>query len=197
MSDTSRSPMVTGPHTAGLCRYCRRQMWRGHTTGTGLLPAADTVEGACTTCAKWILEHPGEDPREAKGTTAELVPAMRHEHSRGWRHDPARACATAEPRMFDPDPDRDDPEADETYRALLRHSRATAAVEYCAGCPLRYLCRAKAHRHGYEGLWGGVVFGRLRWTDYLSGEQGYTRHATPGWIANRERVMARRSGVAA
>lgn len=190
MSDLPRSPMVSGPVTSGLCRYCSRQMWRGHITGTGLLPAADTVPGACSTCAKWCLDHPGEDPRDCKGVVAEQPPAMRPEGSPSWRHDPRRACHDADPTAFDPDLDRDDPESTVHYRALLRHRRTMAATQYCRDCPLRYLCRAQAHLRGYEGLWGGVEFGRLIWTDMLSGEQGYTRHATPGWIRAREQRLA-------
>jgi hypothetical protein len=193
MSRLPRSVMVAGPVAAGLCRYCLRQVWRGHTTRTGLLPAADTVAGACSTCAKWCLDHPGEDPRHSIGATAEQVPAERGESTWRWRLDPRRACRSAPPTAFDPDPDPDDPQNTKDYRATLRHARQRAAVEFCAPCPLRYHCRAAAHLHGYEGLYGGVVFGRMLWTDQATGEQGFTRHARPGW----RRAYAARTRMAA
>lgn len=172
-------PDTHPPHSAGLCRFCLREVWRGKLAKTGLVAADDRVGGvACGACAKWCLDHPGEDPRNSNRTHAEQVPAERAEVDRDWRHDPRRQCVGADPILFDPDPDKDDPaHGGRRFRATVRDARIGAAARLCGPCPVRDRCRAAALTHGYEGLFGGVFSVRYRWTDLLTGEQGWTVHA--------------------
>jgi hypothetical protein len=188
---------ASAPVFVDLCRYCHRPMWHGSRPGAVLLPPAPRHPGACGGCGSWLDDHPGGDPRRARNTVAEQVPAEWSEDNPGWRNDPARRCAGADPILFEPDPDPDDEPRTPAVAACVRDARRAAAQVFCGPCPLRQTCAETALAHGYEGVWGGRHFGRIRWEDLLTGETGWTVHATKTarrdwarWTRHAEQVPA-------
>ncbi len=166
------------PVQAGWCRYCLRQMFTGSRPGLRVLSPCSRWPGACDTCGTWLDDHPDGDPRDARNTTAERPLPERPEDDPSWRRDPARHCAGADPLPFEPDPDEDDDPAGQPSPEWLAQAREQAARSLCGPCPVRETCAAKALAHGYEGLWGGVLYGPVAWVSLLNGERGWTVHAT-------------------
>lgn len=163
----------SGPTTSGLCRYCQRQMWTATGDQTGLVRVSrDSV--TCVTCVSWQQDNPGLDPRRARGTTAEQIPAEWTEDDPRWRADPDLGCAGAPTELFAPDPDPDELDGDDAARRAVWDERRRIARRVCAPCPRRGECLQTAHEHGYEGLWGGVFFDFYWWRDLETDRTGPT-----------------------
>lgn len=182
------------PQSRGLCRYCLREMWNGKRIPAGKCRSTD--RGFCATCERWIQRY-NEDPRLSKFSVAEQVPAERAESGVGWKDSPDRRCADLPTQFFAAELDSDDPE----FVELTTHERKeqwaqrrSIAVTLCGSCPFITRCRTNAQQMGYEGLWGGVWFSRLRWEDLVTGEQGPTIHASR---RAREQYEARKENAAA
>lgn len=181
---TSNHLMDHTPHVVGLCSDCRREMWTGTDhPPTGLKVSPDPRY--CGTCHHWRVAHPGQDPRYARNTRAEQVPAEWGEDDPTWR--PRGNCAGSdEPELFDPFPDVDEREPGWSAEIAVKTAQV-AADSYCSFCPVILICRAKAEHHGYEGVWGGAFFDRETWTDLLvPGVGGETIHH-PNRLRERRR----------
>lgn len=126
----------------------------------------------CQTCEGWMATNGATDPSLGRGNAGERIPAERPELDSRWRDDPDLACRDAPPALFWPDPD-----PDEDVPAIDPGTRREVARRVCGSCPVRHQCRDAALGNGYEGLWGGALFGLYRWDDLLTGESGDTVHA--------------------
>lgn len=157
------------PRVVGRCRWCHREVWAGVGDALGYLRVIRDTD-RCEQCHRWIRTHPeGADPRDARNTAAEVLAAERPEEDPSWRE--VARCVGVPIAELLPTPDESDPPA--------AMDRRYAAQRLCGPCPARARCRATADEHGYEGVWGGVMFERYRWHDLLSGERGDTIHALP------------------
>lgn len=170
---TSNHRMDHRPFICGLCRDCRREMWTGTPNPpNGVKVSADPW--ICQTCDNWRTYHPGRDPRYATNTHAEQVRAEWPEDDPTWRRR-GNCNGTAEPEVFDPEPDPDE-RPPEWTRELQEKTWGYAIDAYCVGCPVINVCRAKAEFHGYEGVHGGAVFEREQWWSPITGASGRTIH---------------------
>lgn len=175
-TSTRQQPRLAGPPSphpvsAGLCQFCRRLMWRQTKNERGLLKS-NAAETTCVSCVAWMNEHPGQDPRERRNHAAERIPPERAESDQRWRIG-RKACADAPRRLFDPDPDPDDDEGG-CGAAPTFDERRAAARRYCATCPVLDNCRQTALERGYEGLWGALLIGYVRWVELDTGDFGPT-----------------------
>lgn len=155
-------------HSAGLCHYCLREMWSNLPEGKarrGML-AVSVDPGVCESCARFLKEQDGADPRDHKGSPAERVPEEREE-DQSWHA--LAACAGVGGGPFDPDPMPDEEKAPGIWTM-----RRYVAAFVCADCPVARECRTAARVHGYQGVWGGRFFRRTSWVDPLTGARGPT-----------------------
>jgi hypothetical protein len=163
------------PLDAGLCKFCRRQMWTNFNDGKspGVLRASSTRPGVCATCSLALDRHPDRDPRDSQGA-AERIPAEAPEADTSWR--PHSACLDSPPELFFPDLDPDEaPMEDDAARRLVLTQRRQTARAFCANCPVLEECQNTADAHGFEGLWGGRFYTRTQWHSLLGdGAKGLT-----------------------
>lgn len=184
-------PPVAPPITrvVGMCRLCHRDMWRGADIRPGMIVVSGDGQ-TCTPCQRFRDEHPGVDPRDVRGTAAEIIPQERRETDPSWRADDGKRCVGSDPVLFEPDPDPDD-----DYRlasaADILDQRIATAETFCGSCPVQRACAATAVAHGYEGVWGGTMFTRTHWHNLLTGARGLTRFASARQRADHARQVER------